>query len=73
MTFEISVKKDKFIGDTCCFSWGIYVYLPVYMCIYTHKKDTCVAFSEVALFYVGPPAAFFPEISISGFFGHAHL
>ena len=50
-----------------CISTSMYVY------IYTHKKDTCVAFSEVALFYVGPPAAFFPEISISGFFGHAHL
>ena len=47
--FEISVKKDKFNWDVCCFF-------------------------EVALFYVGPPAFFFsPEISISGFVGHAHL
>ena len=27
----------------------------------------------LAVYAAGPPAAFFPEIDMSGFFGHAHL
>ena len=27
----------------------------------------------LAVFAAGPPAAFFPEIDMSGFFGHAHF
>ena len=42
-------------------------------CFGENSTETRVAFFEVALFYVGSPAFFFPEISISGFFGHAHL
>ena len=33
-----------------------------------NSTEACVAFFEVALFYVGPPALFNPEICIYGFF-----
>ena len=40
---------------------GIYVYTPVFL-----KASGCVS-------CIGPPAAFFRENDVSGFFGHAHF
>ena len=60
--FEISVKKGDFIGSHMLLFWRYYIiYIPVFL-----KASGCVS-------YIGPPAAFFRENDISGFFRHVHF